>query len=77
MARSVRAEKKEIYGVFDGCNLIEIGSWDLVEGALPDAGEDGEIISLAHMSSSRPVETVEGCLLRSGSGRRDQLMPTY
>ncbi len=52
MARSARAEKKEIYGVFDGCGLIEIGSWDLVEGALPYAGEEAEIISLARMSPS-------------------------
>jgi hypothetical protein len=52
MATTARAEKKEIYGVFDGHNLIEIGSWDLVERALPYAGEEGEIISLARMSPS-------------------------
>jgi hypothetical protein len=44
------SEKKEIYGVFDGCDLIEIGPWDLVERALPYAGQEGEIISLARMS---------------------------
>ena len=52
MATTARAEKKEIYGVFDGHNLIEIGSWDLVGRALPYAGEEGEIISLAPMSPS-------------------------
>jgi hypothetical protein len=52
MAKAARAEKKEIYGVFDGSLLIEIGSWDLVERALPYAGQEGEIISLARMSPS-------------------------
>jgi hypothetical protein len=52
MAIAAKTEKQEIYGVFDGSNLIEIGSWDLVERALPYAGEQGEIISLACMSPS-------------------------
>ena len=52
MAIAAKAEKKEIYGVFDGCDLIEIGSWELAERALPHAGKEGEIISLARMSPS-------------------------
>jgi hypothetical protein len=47
-----KRKKQEIYGAFNGHNLIEIGSRELVERALPYAGEDGEIISLARMSPS-------------------------
>jgi hypothetical protein len=52
MPSEVKAKKKEIFGVFDGHMLIEIGSRELAEKALPYAGKDGEIISLAHMSPS-------------------------
>jgi hypothetical protein len=52
MAIAASKETKEIYGVFDGYSLIEIGSWELAEKALPYAGKDGEIISLARISPS-------------------------
>lgn len=50
MAKATKRAKKEIYGVFDGHELIEIGSRHLVLRAFAYAGEEGELISLARMS---------------------------
>ncbi len=52
MAKATKRAKKEIYGVFDGHELIEICSRHLVLRALPYAGKEGEMISLARMSPS-------------------------
>lgn len=51
MARAAIRGKKEIYGLFNGYEIADIGSWDSLYAAHPDV-EMTDIISLENMYPS-------------------------
>jgi hypothetical protein len=52
MAKAAKEPKKEIYGLFDGQAIVDIGSRDSLYALLPYVGPTGEIVSLDNMCPS-------------------------
>jgi nicotinate-nucleotide pyrophosphorylase len=52
MAKAARRGKKKIYGLFDGHEIVDIGSWDSLYALIPYFEPTGDIISLDNMYPS-------------------------